>query len=151
MNALAKSSMWLLTATAIAVFLYIWVGEEGFDPVRSRSQPQEEICKRDGDRLAQLQAKSSLEEAVRFGGEWRQQSSSDRTGRMPIALSGKVYCKVDANYEPIEVGDLLVTSPTRAHAMRANDPMQAFGAVIGKALRRLESGCDLIPILVSLQ
>ena len=69
MNALAKSSMWLLTATAIAVFLYIWVGEEGFDPVRSRSQPQEEICKRDGDRLAQLQAKSSLEEAVRFGGE----------------------------------------------------------------------------------
>jgi hypothetical protein len=69
MNALAKSSMWLLTATAIAVFLYIWVGEEGFDPVRSRSQPQEEICKRDGDRLAQLQAKRSLEEAVRFGGE----------------------------------------------------------------------------------
>ena len=68
MNALAKSSMWLLTATAIAVFLYIWVGEEGFDPVRSRSQPQEEICKRDGDRLAQLQAKRSLEEAVRFGG-----------------------------------------------------------------------------------
>jgi hypothetical protein len=71
MNALAKSSMWLLTATAIAVavFLYIWVGEEGFDPVRSRSQPQEEICKRDGDRLAQLQAKPSLDAAVRFGGE----------------------------------------------------------------------------------
>jgi hypothetical protein len=69
MNALAKSSMWLLTATAIAVFLYVWVGEEGFDPVRSRSQPQEEICKRDGDRLAQLQAKQSLNEAVRFGGE----------------------------------------------------------------------------------
>jgi hypothetical protein len=69
MNALAKSSMWLLTATAIAVFLYIWVGEEGFDPVRSRSQPQEEICERDGDRLAQLQAKPSLDKAVRFAGE----------------------------------------------------------------------------------
>jgi hypothetical protein len=69
MNALAKSSMWLLTATAIAAFLYIWVGDEGFDPVRSRSQPQEEICKRDGDRLAQLQAKPSLDEALRFGGE----------------------------------------------------------------------------------
>ena len=69
MNALAKSSMWLLTATAIAVFLYVWVGEEGFDPVRSRSQPQEEICERDGDRLAQLQAKPSLDKAVRFAGE----------------------------------------------------------------------------------
>jgi hypothetical protein len=69
MNALAKSSMLLLPATAIAVFVYIWAGDEGFDPVRSRSQPQEEICKRDGDRLAQLQAKPSLDEAVRFGGE----------------------------------------------------------------------------------
>jgi hypothetical protein len=69
MNALAKSSMLLLPATAIAVFVYIWVGDEGFDPVRSRSQPQEEICKRDGVRLAQLQARPSLDEAVRFGGE----------------------------------------------------------------------------------
>jgi hypothetical protein len=77
--------------------------------------------------------------------------SPARTGRMPIALSGKVYCKVDASYNPIEVGDLLVTSPTRAHAMKANDPMRAFGAVIGKALRGLESGRGLLPILVSLQ
>jgi hypothetical protein len=77
--------------------------------------------------------------------------SPGRTGKMPIALSGKVYSKVDASYDPIEVGDLLVTSPTRAHAMKANDPMRAFGAVIGKALRGLQSGRGLIPILVSLQ
>jgi hypothetical protein len=69
MNALAKSSMLLLLATAIAAFLYIWADDEGFDPLRSRFQPQEKICKRDGDRLAQLQAKPSLDEAVRFGGE----------------------------------------------------------------------------------
>ena len=68
MNALAKS-MLLLPATAIAVFLYLWVSDEGFDPVRSPSQSQEEICKRDGDRLTQLQAKPSLDEAVRFRGE----------------------------------------------------------------------------------
>ena len=36
-----------------------------------RSHPHEEICQRDGDRLAELQAKPSLDEAVRFGSELR--------------------------------------------------------------------------------
>ena len=77
--------------------------------------------------------------------------SSPHAGRLPIALSGKVYCRVDASSEPVHVGDLLVSSPTRGHAMKASDPIRAFGAVIGKALRRLEAGRGLIPILVSLQ
>jgi len=71
--------------------------------------------------------------------------------RMPIALVGKVYCKVDAQCSPIEVGDLLTTSPTPGHAMKADDPFKAFGAVIGKALRPLSEGQELIPILVALQ
>jgi hypothetical protein len=71
--------------------------------------------------------------------------------RMPIALMGKVYCKVDARYAPIEVGDLLTTSPTLGHAMKADDPFKAFGAVIGKALRPLQAGQGLIPILIALQ
>jgi hypothetical protein len=71
--------------------------------------------------------------------------------RAPIALVGKVYCKVDAQYASIEVGDLLTTSPTRGHAMKANDPLKAFGSVIGKALRSLEAGQGLIPILIALQ
>ena len=58
---------------------------------------------------------------------------------MPVALVGKVYCKVDASYSPIEVGDLLTTSLTPGHAMKANDHVKAFGAVIGKALRRLDA------------
>ena len=70
---------------------------------------------------------------------------------MPVALMGKVYCKVDAGYSPIDVGDLLTTSPTPGHAMKADDHDKAFGAVIGKALRRLEAGQGLIPILVALQ
>jgi hypothetical protein len=72
-------------------------------------------------------------------------------GRVPVALMGKVYCKVDAEYGSIEVGDLLATSPTPGHAMKADDPSKAFGAVIGKALRPLRSGTDFIPILVALQ
>jgi hypothetical protein len=71
--------------------------------------------------------------------------------RQPIALMGKVFCKVDAQYGPVEIGDLLTTSPTPGHAMKAGDPLQAFGAVIGKALRPLEDGQGLIPVLVALQ
>jgi hypothetical protein len=71
--------------------------------------------------------------------------------RLPIALMGKVYCKVDATYGPVEIGDLLTTSPTPGHAMKADDPMKAFGAVIGKALRPLLAGQGMIPVLVALQ
>jgi hypothetical protein len=71
--------------------------------------------------------------------------------RLPIALNGKVHCKVDAQYSSIEVGDLLTTSPTDGHAMKAEEPLKAFGAVIGKALRPLREGKGLIPILVALQ
>lgn len=71
--------------------------------------------------------------------------------RGPLALVGKVYCKADAQYGSIEIGDLLTTSPTPGHAMRAADPSKAFGAVIGKALRPLRSGQGLVPIIVALQ
>lgn len=71
--------------------------------------------------------------------------------RQPIALLGKVYCKVDADRKPVEVGDLLTTSGTRGHAMAANDPQRCFGAVIGKALQALPQGRGLIAILVALQ
>ncbi len=64
---------------------------------------------------------------------------------------GKVYCKVDAQYGAIEIGDLLTTSPTPGYAMKANDPLRAFGAVIGKALSTLPEGTGMIPILVTLQ
>ena len=74
-----------------------------------------------------------------------------RQNKMPVALVGQVYCEVDAEYAPIEVGDLLTTSPTPGHAMKATEPLKAFGAVIGKALRPLDSGRGLIPILVALQ
>jgi hypothetical protein len=78
----------------------------------------------------------------------QQQSSGNR---QPLALLGKVYCKVDAGRQPVAVGDLLTTSPTPGHAMATNDPIRSFGAIIGKALRPLASGQGLIPILVTLQ
>lgn len=87
----------------------------------------------------------NLKPAVVLG----KQSSQNK--RMPLALLGKVYCKVDAGYSEVEVGDLLTTSPTPGHAMKAADPNRAFGAVIGKALQPLAEGRGLIPILIALQ
>jgi hypothetical protein len=78
----------------------------------------------------------------------KQQSQGNR---QPVALMGKVFCKVDAQFAAVEVGDLLTTSPTPGHAMKAVDPLKAFGTVIGKALRAFPAGQGLIPILVALQ
>jgi len=71
--------------------------------------------------------------------------------RQPIALVGKVFCKVDASYGSIEVGDLLTSSATYGHAMKSSDPTRSFGSVIGKAMAPLGDGLGLIPILISLQ
>lgn len=76
-----------------------------------------------------------------------------RTGRgnsVPIALVGKVYCKVDSAYGPIEAGDLLTTSDTPGHAMKAADPAAHAGAILGKALESFNQDKGLVPILVTL-
>lgn len=77
--------------------------------------------------------------------------AGDSATRAAVSLIGKVYCKVDAGYAPIEAGDMLTSSPTQGHAMKAIDHGRAFGAVVGKALRPLDSGRGLIPILITLQ
>jgi hypothetical protein len=68
---------------------------------------------------------------------------------IPVAVVGIVPCKASAENGPIGRGDLLVTSSTPGHAMRAGkaDP----GTIIGKALEPLASGTGVIEILVTLQ
>jgi hypothetical protein len=92
---------------------------------------------------------------VSGAGEYKPAIVLDRrassAGRASLALVGKVFCKVDADPAPIAVGDLLTTSERPGFGMKAADPAQAFGAVIGKALKPLREGQGLIPIIVSLQ
>ncbi len=76
---------------------------------------------------------------------------ADRNQRAPIALMGKAYCFVDARMASVDVGDLLTTSITPGHAMKAIEPRRCFGAVLGKALAPLDRGRALIPVLVALQ
>jgi len=69
--------------------------------------------------------------------------------RLPIALVGKAFCKVDASAGAIRPGDLLTTSSTPGHAMKVLDHARAAGAILGKALQGLGGGGGLIQILVS--
>jgi hypothetical protein len=69
MSALIKYSIVPLLAIASAIYLYNLSGGGDFDDVRVG--PPDQICNRDGERLAHLRAKPSLDEAVRFGSELR--------------------------------------------------------------------------------
>ena len=77
---------------------------------------------------------------------------ADGSDELPLALSGRVYCRCDATTNAIQVGDLLTTSTTPGHAMKASDRERAFGAVIGKAMTPLAKGeSGLVLVLVALQ
>jgi hypothetical protein len=79
------------------------------------------------------------------------QAGSVADGKHPVALTGRVYCQVDASHGAIRPGDLLTTSATPGHAMKVADHNRAQGAIIGKAMTSLESGRGLVLVLVSLQ
>jgi hypothetical protein len=59
--------------------------------------------------------------------------------------------KVDAGFGAVQVGDLLTSSPHAGYAMKADEARIKVGAVLGKALRPLDSGTGLIPIMVTLK
>ncbi|WP_229312298.1 hypothetical protein [Larkinella punicea] len=79
------------------------------------------------------------------------QAGTLASGQHPVALTGRVYCRVDAGFGAIQPGDLLTTSPTTGHAMKATDSGKAQGAILGKAMTSLETGTGLVLVLVSLQ
>nr|WP_295926616.1 hypothetical protein [uncultured Dyadobacter sp.] len=79
------------------------------------------------------------------------QAGTLASGKYPVALTGRVYCRVDAKFGAIRPGDLLTTSATAGHAMKVADGGQAQGAIIGKAMTGLETGRGLVLVLVSLQ
>jgi hypothetical protein len=70
---------------------------------------------------------------------------------VPMAMVGRVPTKVSAENGPIQVGDLLVSSSTIGYAMKGTDRSQMLGAVVGKALGKLDSGTGVIEVLVTLQ
>ena len=74
---------------------------------------------------------------------------AERYDEVPMAVVGVVPAKVSAENGPIVPGDLLVTSNTPGHAMRADRP--EAGTIVGKALEPLLAGTGQIRVLVTLQ
>jgi hypothetical protein len=72
-------------------------------------------------------------------------------GKVLVAQSGRVRIKVDAAYGAVKPGDLLVSSPTKGHAMRAPGSKVRPGTLIGKALEALPAGRGEILALLTLQ
>ncbi len=72
----------------------------------------------------------------------------DVDGELRVALVETNYAvvKVDAGYGEIRPGDLLTSSFTSGHAMRATEIVP--GTIVGKALEPLETGTGLIKVLV---
>jgi hypothetical protein len=72
-------------------------------------------------------------------------------GGQNVALTGRVYALADATHGAIKPGDLLTTSGTPGHVMRASDSDRRSGAVLGKAMTSLKDGKGMVLVLVSLQ
>lgn len=80
------------------------------------------------------------------------QTGTVADGEHPVASSGRVWCYVDADAGgSVVAGDLLTTSTTPGHAMKASEQDRAGGAVLGKAMSPLSEGKGLVLVLVSLQ
>lgn len=70
---------------------------------------------------------------------------------VPMGVIGVIPTKVTGENGPIRRGDLLVTSSTPGHAMRAGDDPR-LGTVIGKALEEFSgSASGMIKVLVSVR
>jgi hypothetical protein len=76
----------------------------------------------------------------------------DKGGNQSIelAVSGRVPVSANTENGPIAVGDLLTTSSTPGEAMRCDDQVKCFGAILGKAMEPLNTGSGSITALVVL-
>jgi ethanolamine utilization microcompartment shell protein EutS len=85
------------------------------------------------------------------GAVGRRQTTAMTPDEVPMAMVGVVPAKVTAENGSIKVGDLLVSSSKSGYAMKGTDRSRMLGAVIGKAMAKLDSGTGVIEVLVTLQ
>jgi hypothetical protein len=82
---------------------------------------------------------------------------ADLTGKVPLAVVGVAPVKVSAENGAIQPGDLLTTSATPGHAMKASPisvggvTFYPSGVILGKALEGLAQGTGVIQVLIILQ
>jgi hypothetical protein len=83
------------------------------------------------------------------GSQFGAEQSSETTNYVMVAIMGIVPVKVSAENGPIHRGDLLTTSATPGHAMKATS--FDAGTLLGKAMGELESGTGIIEVFLVLR
>lgn len=83
------------------------------------------------------------------GSEFGAEQSGETSNYVMVAIMGIVPVKVSAENGPIHRGDLLTTSATPGHAMKATS-FEA-GTLLGKAMGELESGTGMIEVFLVLR
>lgn len=78
-------------------------------------------------------------------------NTEDSAAHAPVAVSGRVWVYADATQRAIEPGDLLTTANRPGYAMAVANPRKAHGAILGKAMTRLEKGkTGMVLVLINL-
>ncbi|MCW5757091.1 MAG: hypothetical protein KIT54_07645 [Phycisphaeraceae bacterium] len=78
--------------------------------------------------------------------------TADGDGRLPLAMTGRVWVYADDSNGPITPGDRLTTSGINAgYAARVADETRSIGAVIGKAMTAIDPTTGMVLVLVNLQ
>lgn len=78
-------------------------------------------------------------------------NTEDSAAHAPVAVSGRVWVYADATQRAIEPGDLLTTASRPGYAMAVANPRKAHGAILGKAMTRLEKGkTGMVLVLINL-
>ena len=66
----------------------------------------------------------------------------------PIALLGRVPTKVTAENGPIKIGDNIISSSRPGYGMKCDNYSKCQGAIVGKALQKLEGEEGVIEVLI---
>jgi len=72
-------------------------------------------------------------------------------GDYPVSLIGRVYVKCNLENGEIKPGDFLTTSSAPGEAMRVDSHDKAAGAILGKALSRIDAQSGYVLVFVNLQ
>jgi hypothetical protein len=73
-------------------------------------------------------------------------------GPQPVAMAGRVWVLADESAGEIVPGDRLTSSGAKpGFAMRVSDEQRAPGAVVGKAMTRVDPATGMVLVLVNLQ
>jgi len=79
------------------------------------------------------------------------QTGSVANGDYPVALAGRVYVLATNQEGEINAGDFITSSSTEGYAMKVKNIKKSQGAIIGKAMGKIDKKTGFVLVLINLQ